>query len=295
MRALDFYLGIPILFFLSFVDKVWSPMNRTRSKRSAVVIFKLFGLGSVALTRPAVKFLKKQQPETDIFFVTFEGNRDVPLLAELLDRDHVLLIRTSSIGHLWCSSLRALRILRKRRIQISLDLEYFSRFTMLFSYLAGARRRFGYVLPNVPGFYRGTLLTDCILYNPYVHTARSYMSFVEKLTGQEADQVNDYAEQIASSSVETDFVKSIVIPREHLSQDSWSLIVINVNAGPLMLERRWQGANFIRLTNLLLSYYPKARVIFIGAAAERTYIQSLWPGIEQSERALDVSGLLDIK
>lgn len=70
---------------------------------------------------------------------------------------------------------------RRHGIDTVIDLELFSRFTALLTFLAGAHQRVGFHAYHHEGLYRGTLLTHKVSYNPHMHIAKNFLALVAAL------------------------------------------------------------------------------------------------------------------
>lgn len=108
-----------------------------------IVVSKYVGLGSILLTRPLIVHLKSSFPKAKITFLTFGVNRELFNLM-VPSVDHVLEIQADSIKTILTSSVRAVRILKKRKIDLFLDLEFFSRFSALICFFSQPRSSVGY-------------------------------------------------------------------------------------------------------------------------------------------------------
>src|SRR5208282_756830 len=84
------------------------------------------------------------------------------------------------------SGVRVLLAIRRRRFDACVDMEFFVRFSAAISFLTGARNRVGFHVYFGEGPYRGDLLTHRVLYNPHLHTSRSFTSLVMALDADPA-------------------------------------------------------------------------------------------------------------
>jgi hypothetical protein len=76
------------------------------------------------------------------------------------------------------SALRVLSRSGARRFDACIDMEFFARFSAAIAYLTGARQRVGFHVYFGEGPYRGDLMTHRVLYNPHLHTSRTFTSLV---------------------------------------------------------------------------------------------------------------------
>src|SRR5208283_3693979 len=90
-------------------------------------------------------------------------------------------VRTASAWTMAASALGILREVRRRGIDACIDMEFFARSSAALAYLTGARLRVGFHAYFGEGPYRGDLLTHRVLYNPHLHTNRTFSSLVRVL------------------------------------------------------------------------------------------------------------------
>ena len=164
------------------MDRVRSLLCRGRVDNSKpvkrVLVIKLLGLGTILLTPGLIKSLRKLIPGVQVDFLTFEQFRPAVELIGGIDKLQPLSARSP-----WAfavSTVRALKKLRANHYDAVIDLDYFSRFTMMLSYLIGARRRAGFYSPRM---YRGRLLTDPLEYTHDKHRSQSFCDVAALLAG----------------------------------------------------------------------------------------------------------------
>ncbi|MFA5260128.1 MAG: glycosyltransferase family 9 protein [Candidatus Omnitrophota bacterium] len=184
MRRLDFWIGIPVCFFLSVFHYLQKALQRQTSLEkpvNKVLFLELSEIGSTILSYPAMRKLKELYPESELFFWIFADNQDAIHVLNIVSREKVLTVRTDSFW-LFCKDiLRNLQRIRHEHIDAVIDMELFSRFSSILSFLSGARFRLGFGTFTQEGLYRGTLRTHDVPYNPYQHIAQNYLALVYAL------------------------------------------------------------------------------------------------------------------
>ena len=259
-RKIDRRLGIPLCFILSCWDRAARLFFRERGEGPVrkVLFIKLSELGAIILAYPLLKRVREEYPSAELFFLTFEKNRGVfKLLGGVVPESNILGIRETPLA-MASDTLRALRRLRRERVDIVFDLEFFSRYSAIVSYLSGARKRIGFFGYAFEGLYRGSLLTHTIQYNPLSHVARSFLSLA-----QGAGQKRKDAPQMEAAIRETE----LSFPRyaadagtreamrarlEAAGAGGKTVFLLNPGEGVLPL-REWPLDNFIALSRLILA------------------------------------------
>ncbi len=136
-------------------------------------------MGSIILSFPAVREFKKQYPGCRIYFMTFKENKTTCELLGVVDNQNILTVDNSSMISIILSSLKNIIILRKEKLDVIVDMEFFSRATAIMSFLIGSLYRVGFCNPHTEGLYRGNFLTHPVVYNCYKHTSKTFFKIVE--------------------------------------------------------------------------------------------------------------------
>jgi ADP-heptose:LPS heptosyltransferase len=135
----------------------------------------------MVLVCPMLRRAAERWPGCEIFFLTFRENCEALGLLGMVPEQNVFTIDTGGFFRFLSSTVAVLIRLRRVRLDASVDLEFFSRFSAILSFLSGARARVGFHRFHAEGLYRGDLLTHRVAYNPYLHTVKSFLSLVEAL------------------------------------------------------------------------------------------------------------------
>ena len=262
MRSIDYWLGVPLCFFLSgfnFFAKIFSFKAKRKNAPPRILFIKLSELGAIALAYPLFTRIKEEYPSAELFFVTFEKSRDIfKLLKGVVADENVLGIRDDSIGVFILDTFKVIKRLRREKFDIVFDLDFFSRFTAILAYLAKADKRAGFYRYTFEGLYRGSLLTHKFQYNPLNHVSKTYLSLSQAARQERKDTPE------SDSSIGD---KEIVLPqyisegriqeamRERLKASGINagskLFLLNPGEGLLPL-REWPLDNFIALSKRLL-------------------------------------------
>jgi ADP-heptose:LPS heptosyltransferase len=261
-RKIDYWIGIFLCFLLSGLSHIRKAVcfkkNKTKPVRK-IVFIKLSELGAIILAYPLINCVRKEHPSAELFFVTFERNRGIfKLLGEIIPQENILGIRESPALFV-LDTLTALSRLSKERIDIVFDLEFFSRFSTIFSYLSGGVKRIGFYGYTFEGLYRGNLLTHKIQFNPLSHITRNYLSLSqavkqeEKNSPQLDEDINDLELIFPKHLPDEKIQKRMLSKLRDLGVDleENKLFLINPGEGILSL-REWPVSNFIVLSELIL-------------------------------------------
>jgi ADP-heptose:LPS heptosyltransferase len=285
MIRLDLWVGLP-LCALGFLASL--PMRPFRRRRAEpvrrILVVKFLGLGSVLLATPLLRRLREAYPGAHITFLTFRSNAE--LVRRLSCVDEVVEVqRGSALGLLGSVPVLLLQ-LRRQRFDLALDLEFYSRLSNLISWASGAKRRVGFF---VRARWRGSLLTDPVYFNSRLPYGRAVLALLQPLGLHDTDAERLEAPEIRPDEREAGQSKleDMGVPREG------TVVVVNVNASDLCVERRWPGHRYARLVERFGSEIaPVDCFAFIGTAGEgsdvRRVLEEIAPDVR--ETCLDLTG-----
>jgi len=289
MKLLDHKVGLVICLVLDIFERAMKLIMRLKrisiviSEPKNIVITKYFGMGSIILATPMIRAIKQKYPQAKITILTFAGKKD--LLDLITEIDEVIELRTKNLFIFSKDLFLILSQLRKRNIDIIIDLEFFSKFSTMVAYLAGAKIRVGYYVHHM---WRGNLLTHHAYYNHYRHITEIFMALAHSI-GADADNLDTY---LVNKEKDNIWQKLIEYGLEETDQ----LVTINVNASDLCLERRWPAKDFISLISTLASKYADIKFVFIGSEQERRYVNRIFRHLSPKyKNVINLVGKLDLK
>lgn len=297
MRRIDYFLGIPLCFFLT-ITRRFSGLSFFRRKESKIykraLIIKLSEMGSIVLAYPFIKKIKEEYSAQNTFFLTFESNRALFQIFGLIPDENILTISDNSVFLFIRDTLRAVKRIRREKIDIVFDLELFCRFTAILSYLSAASRRVGFYPYHTEGLYRGEFLTHKVQYNCRIHISKSYLSLWQAareplkntpvLTEQILDNEISLPKIIAAKETKNawDKLKELSPEINYKSR----ILLLNPGEGKIPL-REWPLENFIALARKLLED-KKNYIIILGFQMAFKKAQILCKSVND-ERCLDLS------
>ena len=263
MRYADYWLGIPLCFLLSCLNATLKLFGFKKTKRNAlpkkILFIKLSELGAIILAYPLLKRAMEEYPGVKLSFVTFEKNRSIfELLGNIVEDDNILTIQEDSISVFIRDTFKIVKKMVKERADTIFDLELFSRFTAILTFLSQADKKIGFYNYTFEGLYRGDFLTHRIQYNPLLHISKSYLSLWQTVNQEKKDSP-EMAERIED--------KDIALPKARIPSETTKqiedklkefgitrknkLFLLNPGEGILPL-REWPLENFVILSKWLL-------------------------------------------
>ena len=301
LLAIDRYIGAPVCWLLTGLRNVIS-IFRTKSleKPRSILFVKLAEQGSTVLAYDAVSRAVAKVGSANVYFLAFEENRFVVDLLQLIPYENVLTIDTRSPLAMICSCFKRLKQIRNLKIEACIDMEFFARSSAIIAFLSGAKQRVGFHTYFGEGPYRGDLLTHRILYNPHLHTSKTFSSLVSALDADpkqlptyalvesELRALPEFKATESENSKITDLLRSNGIPT------GAPLVLLNANASDLLPLRRWNQSNYVSLARQLIETHPEMYIGFTGALSEQDQIEALVAEVK-SARCVSLAGKTSLR
>jgi ADP-heptose:LPS heptosyltransferase len=277
MRAVDYWIGIPLCFLGTMVVRLLGA-SKGPEKPRRILFVELSEMGSTVIANPALE-KAKDAFGAEIFFLIFKRNVECLYLLPTVPEANIVTIRETSVFALALDSLRFLRWVRKAKIDTVVDMELFSRYSGLLTGLSGARRRVGFHRFHAEGLYRGEMLTHRVNYNGHIHMAKNFVCMVNALLAPQPEI--PYSKTFVSdeeirvpiqpvSSGEKEFVHGLirqVFP--DYRPDYHRVVLINPNSSELLPQRRWDRENYSNLAAKIVLEWDEVLVLITGSPAER--------------------------
>lgn len=299
MQRIDFWVGVPLCAVLSLwkgiVERIFPP--RAVTPRS-ILFVELSEMGSAILAHSSLVHARKEHPNALLYFLIFEKNRESCEILNEIPPERVITIDDRSFLKLTLSTVKVLFRIRKLGIDTVIDLELFSRFTALITYLSGARNRIGFHRYTNEGLYRGSFLTHPVLYNPHRHISLNFLSLVCAINAprQEIPLVKLNVESLL---VPLPRICATIDERRELSEimkqenpnvsDESMLIVVNPDPGDALPIRGWPLDRFAELSARIQRHYPDSFIVVIGLLRSRPHALTIRETVDRS-RFIDLTG-----
>lgn len=295
MRQIDNQVGNAACSVLAAVKKLRPARSGNDAPIRKIAVAKFFGMGSIVVASPSIQALREAYPGVEIHFITFASNREI--LRILGNTDRQWFIDNSSASAFTRTTYEVARGLRREKIDLLLDFEFFAKFPLVLGSLAGIPRSAGFCLTPEP--WRMTLLDVPGSYNHYYHTKDIFLSLVYLLKTQDLYylEFDEFRRKYGYPRVSVDPAHVAEVRRLLAAHGATGrrLVVVNPNTSPELAPevRKWPEERYAELTQRILSEYGDAHVAFIGAKGDRAYVERIVQRVG-SPRATSVAGELDL-
>ena len=274
-------------------DRVGRPAERQPRR---ILIVKLVEQGATVIAEPSLRRAVDIVGRHNVFMAVFEENRAILDVLDIIPAENIITLRSSKLGWAAIDSLRAIRRMRREKIDTAVDFEFFSRFSGALTYLSGASRRIGFHSFAGEAGYRGDLMTHRIAYNVSLHASQTYQALIEAATmppsqfpAMDFRPVAELSEVLLQPD-RTEIREVEVMIQRLLGRKSIPpLILLNANAGDLLPLRRWPVNRYAELGRRLLDYYPKIVIAITGSADEQPHADLLAEQVN-TQRCISMAG-----
>lgn len=287
MRTIDLLLGPPVCFTFGLA---LSLIRRLRRRSAAatpakILVIKFWGMGSIVLTTPALRALKKAYPACSITFLTFDQNESMCRMIPLIDR--IYPYRADGPVPFLKSLARLVGYLRRERFDLVLDFEFFANFTALLAGIADAPTTVGF---HSPKFMRDSFYTTRVRFE-HAHITENFLKLA-KAAGGKADG-HQLDAPVVRRSASRLALNQILSERKLTRTDH--LVCVNINASSLDYKRRWPIESYRQLIERIRTDFDQVRLVLIGSKDEAPYVARLTRSLGPSASVVDLCGLLTVE
>ena len=260
-----------------------------------ILFIELSEMGSAILSYSALHQAQKQFDKAELFFLIFESN------VESVKVLNIITIRNKTFSGFAVSSLAALRQTYKVKIDTVIDMELFSRFTTIFSYLTGASNRVGFHQYTGEGLFRGGFITHRVLYNPHQHISLNFLNLLFSLKAPKNETPllkQNLSNKLVPLPVynvtpkeKADILDLLYKKNKTINAQS-TIIIISAYPGELLPFRGWSINKYIDLVKQLLQTDQELHIALTGLPEAAKYNNQIISEVK-NHRCIDLSGETD--
>lgn len=296
IRFLDYWLGVPTCGVLTGLRRLFGARRgQPVAVPRRILFLKFIEQGATVLAQEAIARATSGVGKENVFFCVFESNRAILDVLGTIPAANVICIRDRGFTTFAADFICAIRAARARRINAVIDMEFFSRASAIFAFLAGAAIRVGLHRYTGELPYRGDLMTHRVQYLPHLHISQQYSLLVaaafatvrdEPLLKMPLASIGDASHGTPSFAPTT---AELTDMRARVGAAGSPVVILNPNASDLLPLRRWPTDRFQQLAAKLLAQHPSLRIVLTGGASEQAAVEQL-QGQLNSTRVISVAG-----
>lgn len=283
MRKIDYGIGIPLTFIMSLFKFLLPIRTLPQKKIKNILFIELSEMGSAILADPAMQRAKNKYT-AEIFFVIFKRNKASLDFLKSVPEKNIFTIDDSSFFNIIKDAITLFFWCEKNQIDITIDLELFSRATALLSFLTRSPIKAGFHNYHGEGLYRGHFLNRNVSYNSHIHIAKNFIALVDAAFTEEIQipylkkEITDTEIQIRkidiSEKSKNNVFNSIKTLYPNIQVDQ-KILLINPNASEFLPQRKWPLENYVQLIKILITNHSDYLVLLTGSPSEKEEIQTI--------------------
>ncbi len=232
------------------------------SQVRTIVISKFVGLGSILLMQKLFRQTRKNFPKARIIFLTLESSK--PLLEIMGGVDEVLFVESRGLLGFLRSVLRTIRIIRRKKVDLFLDAEFYSRFSAWVVSLSKARWSAGF----------DSTYLEC---RSSVYSHRADYDWMTPIT-------ENFCNLLRAFGVPVDKGVGYPVLENQKKSDPSKVIVFNPSGGgALDGYRLWPHKNWAELIRLFLKR-GESSIVLTGLGPDRNLVESILNELTPEER-----------
>ena len=291
-RKIDRIAGKAICRLLSLFPRKKVKAGSVPASPKILVIL-LSEMGSLMLAHPMFTFLKKNHPGAEIFVLVFKKNRECLETLKLVPERNILTVHGDSLTALLKDSIRFISKMRKEKIDVVIDCELFSRISSIYAFLSGAGLRVGFHPHTQEGLYRGDFINRPVLYNPYRHISRQFVTLATALENRDGfptakRNVDEDVFSIPTLNPNAEQQEDLKIRlKRDFPETIGKELVLLYPGGGLLPIRAWPLNNYCRIAVNLLA---KGYVVGIIGMKEDAPLAEVISSQCQSPYCIDLTG-----
>jgi ADP-heptose:LPS heptosyltransferase len=297
IRRIDRFVGKPLCFACTLLRRLKDRGPEKPVSVQSVLFIKFIEQGATVLAYPAISEAISKFGRSRVFFAVFQENREILDILGILPEENVFSIRSQKPLIFLKDWVHIIRSVRKRGIDATVDLEFFTRAPAVFAFLTRAPVRVG--LHRFTGElpYRGDLMTHRVQYNPYLHVSELYTLLVRALQ-TDASEEPLLKEPVGSVPMKLPRFKpapgEVGTMRERVrklngGERTGPIVLLNPNASDMLPLRKWPSDRFVELGRKILRNDKAVTVIITGAPSEQRAAEEIARDIG-SRRVFSMAG-----
>ena len=282
LRVLDRYLGVPICRLFSGISLLKPrPAGRRLSRWGAgpqkppvsrVLLIELFEMGASIMAYSSIRHLKHALNDPDIYVLCMDNIRQAWEVLQEVPERNILTLNGDSLISLATSIIRQALRLRRKRLDLIIDFELFTRISSIIAFMIRAKRRAGFHRYEMEGLYRGTFYDRRCSFNQNAHIAKNYLALT-KTALQRNPEYPSFKGRVSMSDIELPEYRSDSRVRTLVTEkirglypayNGQKLIVVCPDVGRNIAVRNYPKESFVYIIKKLLSCYPDRLVVLTG-------------------------------
>ena len=262
-----------------------------------ILFIEFFEMGAAIMAYSALKYVKSKLPECELHVLCVNGNKESWTLLGLVSKQNIHGVEATSLWRFLSSLLGAVRILRREKFDLVVDLDKFTRLSATISFLVGARQIAGFYRYEYEGLYRGSLIDLPCAFNQNAHIAKNFLALCKTALAEKQHYPN-YKGPIENSEILLPaFQSDVDLARQMKAQvrevfPDWQetpLVLVNPDVGPNLAIRNYPTGHYVQVVRGILERSSDICVLLIGVPENGAICEKIIEAVD-SDRCRNFCG-----
>jgi len=295
IRRLDRSLGQPICFLFSLLHALTPKRSPEPVKR--ILVVELFEMGAAIMASPAIRLLKTQYPQAEIYCLCTDTVRETWALLGLIPTENILAVESKTVSRFAFSLVSRIRQLRSLKLDLLIDLELFMRIPSIIAFLSGAKRKVGFYRHNMEGLYRGTYYDGRVAFNQNTHISKNFLALALAAAEPGADYpdskvaIDPRRLTLPAYRSDPDLAAEVRRKLKRVFPDyrDQPMILVCPDVGQNLAVRNYPRESFAVAIKAILAARPDHLVVLIGTRRDQPTCQWIVGRVDHPQ-CIDFSG-----
>lgn len=289
MRKFDDYIGpfvCTLLTVFMFLKEFFPSRHLKKDKDiKKILVIKFWGMGSIVLSTPTLRAIKKRFPHAEMTFLTLKQNKSICESISYIDRILCLEVERFTV---FLRSFTALAyLLGKNKFDIVIDFEFFTNFSSIITFLTRTECTIGF---HTAKFWRTPFYKKGVAFDHTKHIVDIFLKMSQALGVTDSKDITIEAPVISDETRKV--VRGMLYSNKILKEDY--VVCININTSSLSEKRRLPMECFAEIVKWLLDY-PQVQTILIGSKEDTDYVLGFLKRINFPSKIINFCGKTTIK
>lgn len=253
-----------------------------------ILLVKMWGIGSIILATPLLRSIRQTYPNARVDFLSLSQNRPILEILPWVDRVYTVSL-DKGLFQFAVETVRLIGTLRRVRFDVVFDLEFFTFFSAILTFLIAPSESRGF---GSNRHVRGRLHTSQAPFSSDSHVATNFEALLSEPGVAIIRRAAPHLPQIQQDAGIAQRVTARLAAHHSWLPDR-PLVVANPNASDLALERRWPAGQFAELLRLIADE-REVNIALIGSRSERRHVESVI-AFSKRDDLINVAGELDLR
>ncbi len=241
-------------------DVFRKPETRIPQSPDNILLVKLWGLGALVCSTPAMAAIRQRYPDAGITLITQKGLEHIYNATGLYD---TVISWDAANLHEVPGAIRSLREeIRDRQPDIAICMDGLSSMSALITHISGAKATIGFVPHNgKSGGYTVAVPLDL-----GCHATRAFLDLAKAAGAQSEDT------ELVPPNLLTNEREAARLALRQWGLDEYTLLIgINMNAGEFAMRRAWPAEKFLLLAQAI-EEMGEYKTVFLGSTSEERFV-----------------------